>query len=56
MSQVSRSEERGLDALTEYGWELVDEMAEEYDDQLGDDLRDIYDGYHADQEGNDGRD
>jgi 2-oxo-4-hydroxy-4-carboxy--5-ureidoimidazoline (OHCU) decarboxylase len=38
MSQVSRSEERGLDALTEYGWELVDEMAEEYDDQFGDDL------------------
>jgi len=43
-----------VDALTEYGWELVDEMAEEYDDQLGDDLRDIYDGYRAEQEVDDG--
>ena len=45
------TEKRGLDALTEREWELVNEMAEEYDDQLGEDLRAIHDGYHADQEG-----
>jgi len=50
MSQVSQAEERGLDALTEREWELVDELAEEEDGQFGDKLRAIHDGYHADQE------
>jgi len=51
---MSQTEEKGLDALTEREWELVDEMADEEDGQFGDDLRDIYDGYHADQEDADG--
>ena len=53
MSQVSQAEERGLDALTEREWELVDELAEEEDGQFGEKLRAIHDGYHADREGGD---
>lgn len=47
-------ERRGLDALTEEDWEVVDEMADEYEGQYGDDLRALHntfvdDGEHDDE-------
>ena len=44
------AEEQPLDDFTDEDWTIVAEMAEEYDDQLGDDLRAIYEGYHDGQE------
>ena len=45
-------ERRGLNALTEEDWEIVDEMADEYEGQYGDDLRALYNAF-ADDGGSD---
>ena len=48
---MSQTEEKGLDALDDEDWRNIEEMADEYDDQAGDDLESILS--YRDQENED---